>query len=118
MAELAVGATIWRFDPNRRVYAKDRRGAPIYREYWVPVNVVGETSRSWLAGYSPSPKMHWKIPKKGPHRGWAFTKQEIDDACWIHDYAYEIGQTVGRCDNAAVLRQVAALIGWAPGDAK
>src|SRR5690348_13336803 len=76
---LAVGSTIWVFDCNRRVYAKDGRGGPIYREHWRPVKIASETSRSWITDWGQ------KVPKKGEHHGVCFTEKEVDDKSWVED---------------------------------
>lgn len=61
-----VGTDVWIFDRNRRVYRKNDRGysygAPLYREKWVRLKIVGETSRSWVV----DSHLMLKIPKKGP----------------------------------------------------
>ena len=109
--QLKIGSIIWRFDENRRVYTHPTTlggGRLIYREHWRPVEVVGETSRSWDTGWAG------KVPKKGPHPGWAFTEQEVEDNCWVHDHRCGISSTVNRCKDAATLRQVAAVIGYTP----
>lgn len=113
---MKVGDTIWRFDENHRVFAPCKagqsHGPPIYREHWVPYAITSETRRSWVIGNPPN--YGWKCPKSGPHPGFAFNEKEVDDSAWIHDHRYFIERSVGRVTNADILRQIAALIGWAP----
>lgn len=95
---LKVGDTIWRFDHNHRVYRPLKpgeppyasRGAPIYREYWVPTKITGETRVSWETCYG-------KVPKNGKDRrrkGWCFTQEEVDHDVWIDAYRYRIERAV------------------------
>ena len=111
MSELKVGDTIWRFDGSRRIY-NDKNAGPIYREHWVETVIQGETSRSWLVGMFRT----YKVPKKGPHPGWAFSQKEVDDDCWVRCNRYKIEKSVAMVSNADVLRKVAELIGWKEGD--
>ena len=98
---LKVGDTIWRFDSNHRVYPerpKDARGktdydisrSPIYRGYWVPVEITGETSRSWLT-------IRGKAPKRAPdlrRQGWAFTQKDVDDDCWVNERLHKLNRAL------------------------
>lgn len=111
---LGIGSTVWRFDVNCREYQKgpDGRsyGGPIYRAHWRECTIEGETSRSWLIGkYRPE-----KVPKQGTHRGWAFTFEEVDDNCWIHDHRYGVSRAVNECRDATKLRAIAEIVGWKP----
>jgi hypothetical protein len=104
-----IGQTIWRYDAYRD--RKDPNSRPTYREHWVPAIITGETSRSWIVG-----ERDWnqyKIPKKGPHPGWCFSEQEIDDKCWIHN-CWQISDAVRLVSDVGILRQIAELIGWKP----
>lgn len=115
---IAVGDPIWYFDINNRVYRKDaghsHDSGPIYREHWVKRIIVGETSRSWLIGYDHGLRVLNKVPKKGPHPGWAFSIEEIEDDCWIHEHRYKMSRAVSCISSAATLREVARVIGWKP----
>src|SRR5947209_4689039 len=106
---LKVGDMIWEFDHNRRRYPKDGgvTRSPIYREHWRPVEIIGETSRSWIVGKR-------KVPKTGEHRGFAFSEQEVDDDCWLHEHRPSISSALYRVEDVNVLRQVAEIIGWKP----
>jgi len=113
MADLKVGDTIWRFDINRRVY-RERNVGPIYREHWVPEEITGQTSRSWLLG-------RWgarKVPKKGDHHGYAFTPKEVDDDCYLKENRYLIAQRVQYLDDVEQLRKIAEIVGYKTPEAK
>lgn len=111
---LAIGSTVWRFDINHRVYRGPTRsvsvGGPIYREHFRPVEIVGETSRSWLVGYGKT-----KIPKANDGRecnGFFLTQEAVNDAVFREDHAYRISEAVGQCADVIVLKQIAALVGY------
>jgi len=105
-----IGQTIWIFDINRRVYREPRSmsGSPIYREHWRPVRIDAETSRSWVTQYGE------KIPKKGEHRGVAFTEQEVDDDVWCNSHRSKIADAIYRLEDVATLRAIADLVGFKP----
>ena len=97
-AIVKVGDTIWKLNGR-------------FNLRWEPVAILGETSRSWLL---PPNYSHTKVPKNGPHPGWAFSEQECDDWRWSHDYNWLIADAVQRCQDATKLRQIAEIIGWKP----
>jgi hypothetical protein len=103
-----VGDTLWLFDINRRVYPRDEKGratgSPIWREHWVPHEITGETSRSWLIGW------RGKVPKKGG-RGIAFDAAEIDRNAWVIENRYRISESVRQCDDFDRLCAAARLFG-------
>ena len=111
---LAVGSTIYYFDSNHRVYERAdwfRSGGPIRRHHWRPVVITGETSRSWIVG-----ERHWnqkKCPKKGYNtRQWALSQAEVDADCYVAEHAHRIARVVQTLRDAAVLQQVATLVGY------
>lgn len=114
--DLRVGGHVWHFEPNRRVYRQPepgRRypdGGPIYREHWHLVEITGETARSWVTVYG-------KCPKKGPHYGFAFSDEEVDDDVFDNENRHRIAALVGHRDGrvpAATLRKIAEIIGYKP----
>lgn len=118
---LAVGATVWRFDENRRIYNKPTKpgqiyssGPPIWREHWVPYVIDGETSRSWLIGANLTRAYgHYKLPKVGPlPRGWAISEAEIDQAEWVQSNKYKLCRAVEYVTDYTTLRAIAELIGY------
>ena len=106
-----VGDPVWLFDDNYRVYRPDKSG-PIWREKWRKRLIVGETSRSWLVGYSTTSRTQTKVAKKGPFCGVAFSEEEIDEAAWVEENRYRINESMRYVRDATVLRKVAELIGY------
>ena len=103
---LTVGANVWVFDPNRRVYGPDSR-APIWREHWVKERVIGETRVSWLI----TPEWRGrKIPKREP-LPWAIlaSEEEIEHRAWIEANAHKLADEVRRCRDYDTLQAVAKL---------
>lgn len=114
---LAIGQTVWWFDTNRRVYLRDENGcatgSPIYREHWRQTKIVSETPRSWITEWNH------KIDKKtGQCRTvygmvtFAYSLAEIDDKCWLHDHRYALSDHLRSCDDVALLRSIAAMVGY------
>jgi len=124
--DLGVGSTVWVFDPDRRVYPSKVEkgnlwgGPPIWREHWRPCVIIGETSRSWLVGYSAGDPNPRKIGKRdlasGKVHGVLTTSQDLDAACYVNEHAYDIAERVKRLSGgrkaAEVLKQIALLIGY------
>jgi hypothetical protein len=112
--ELYVGATVYKFDENARVYARDKEGRrfgnPLRRPSWVPKTIVGQTSRSWIVGEHEWEKE--KLPKKGPRKhGWAYSLKEVEDDVWLSHNRYKLKEAVGRA-TVDQLREVARIIGY------
>lgn len=107
-----IGDTVYTFDVNRRVYERDEKGksygGPIYREHWRPWLIVGEEKRSWLVTYGEGGR-----PQKMAKPQFK-TEAEVADACWMNDHRYRLSETLQRCGDVALLRQIAALIGYKP----
>lgn len=98
----------WVFSESRRVYRRNASGqgigGPIWREHWLKVEIVGETSRSWLTSWGQ------KIPKKGgPHI--AFSLADIDRQVFIQE-RFAIGDAVRQCRDYETLRAIADLINY------
>ncbi len=115
--KLKLGHPVWLFDENHRVYTERKKGGLsgrlIWREHWRKYEIVGETTQSWLIGYNSFVRV--KIPKKKPReKDWlvAFSQAEIDERVWLHDNAYFLGEFVGRLTDHALLREVAAKVGY------
>jgi hypothetical protein len=100
---LKVGDKVWTFNPSRRRYALGS-SAPIYAEHFEQQEIVGETSRSWIVGYTQA-----KYPKANPV-GLYTDKQKADDI-YIADNAIRLSRLVRDCKNAAALRKIAEIIG-------
>ena len=126
-AELAIGSTVWIFDAERRVYAKEKMspgklwysGAPIWREHWRPTAIVGETRVSWILGHDQGKKISKRDLAAGTVRGALTSEADLDAACYVHEHASKIGDRVGRISGgqkaAEALRQIAALVGYDDG---
>ena len=102
---------VWVFDENRRVYTEPKEGTLwtgsncIWREHWRKVDIVGETSRSWVADNGRT------IPKSGG-RSISFSEEEIDRAAYVYENKYKIGDAVRDLNDYDLLKQVAALVGY------
>ena len=101
-----VGDTVWVFNENRRIYARDEKGkslggGPIWREHWEKGEILSETSRSWVLRYGE------KVPKKGHDpRKYAFSLADIEDQAFVHENRYRISMAVSRNTDAAKLRTI------------
>lgn len=119
MSESLVGKKIWHLNPMNRVYEKDAKGhstgGPIYAAYWQEVDVIGETSRSWLVGYKFNPT---KIAKKdlasGMLRGYKVTREEVDKDIFMNTHQHKIVSKVSDIRDYETLKAVADLIGYKP----
>jgi hypothetical protein len=136
---LGIGSTVWKFEADRRVYHP--RGSklfastvgPIFREKFIRYQIVDETSKSWLVGFvngepgdghgegkastgslSKMPK-NLKIPN-GRVRLKYYTTQQMEDAVYVEDNRHRIAEFISREADATMLRQVAAIIGYASVD--
>ncbi len=91
-----VGKTIYVFDDNRRVYAKDENGhssgGPIYREHWRPCKVTGETTQSWLLDYGN--KISKKELREGKLNGVKLSLQEVEEVSFIRANDHKVAQAI------------------------
>jgi hypothetical protein len=126
--ELAIGSTVWIFDPDRRVYSDKKlakgqlwySGAPIWREHWRPCVIMGETRVSWLVGHTKDDTYPRKISKRdlaaGTVRGVLTSEADLDAACYVQEHVYKIAERVQRISGglaaAETLRKIAALVGY------
>jgi hypothetical protein len=103
-----VGDTIWVFDENRRVYARDEKGhsvgRPIWRECWRPVPIRGETKVSWVTDFGA------KINKKSPGDRVAFSEADIDRAAYVEDARQNLRRRVEWCRDYETLKAIEALL--------
>lgn len=107
-SEVAVGSRVFVFDGNRRRYSDTNRSRPIYREHFVEMTVVGETSRSWLVGYHLRDVR--KIDKKT--RRDIYDAQGVDEACELHDLWPQIHRAWYGAERALTLEQTRQLADW------
>lgn len=110
---------IWYKDLNHRVYARDENnrpvGSPLEAEYWRPIGVESETSRSWVLVNGV------KVPKNTvfPTYQFALSKEQAMEIAWFDEHYNKIADTVrhlgwgiDRHKNLALLRKVADVIGY------
>lgn len=105
-----VGDKFYIFDDNRRIYKRDENGrssgSPIFREKFVQVEIVGETSRSWVFSYYGETKVSKKDPWKKIH-----TLKMVNDKVWLKEHAYKLGEKVQQCRDIAKMKQIAVIVG-------
>lgn len=107
-AEISVGSVVLIHDVNNRVYLQ-RNGGPDARHFFVPREVIGETSRSWLVGWPGRADKHPKASPAG-----LYGLDDVEDALWVREHSYRLGQHIGRINDADLLRQIAKLAGFEP----
>lgn len=116
---VSIGDTLYRFDKNHRVYRRDASGravgGPIFTEYFVPHQIVGETKLSWLVGndgrYKVNKKTLREAGRSGFHGYQWHTEDGKQDAIWRASHRLGIKTML---DNATTeqLRKVASIIGY------
>jgi hypothetical protein len=110
--QLSVGSRLWQFNRNRCVYRRDENGRPhgnpIWREHWEQVEIIGETSQSWILPWNK------KIPKKQLPEGYVLDESEINRQAYIVENSSRIAQRVQAIQDPDLLMQVAKLIGYEP----
>jgi hypothetical protein len=95
---MKIGDKIWEH--------RDRRG-------WLESEIAGENRVSWIIGPSyDSSKVNKKALAAGELRGWKATRAEVDDVVWVTENAWRLGSFIQGVGDAAILRQVAVLIGY------
>lgn len=112
---ITISSTLYEFNQNRRVYRRKldgtSYGAPIFEEYFQPVQVTGETKVSWIVGPDWAQS---KVNKKEILTGRAgvfFTKAGMEDEIFKNDNAIEIANLV-KSQSADVLRQIAKILNY------
>ena len=109
---MKVGDTVYVYDPNRREYARDAQGRAIggalYRGHFVETVITGETRVSWIVERF---KAKYKKKPAYPTAG-CLTMDRVNDLVWKDSHRYKIARVVERLSDVAVLKQVAALIGY------
>lgn len=106
---LKVGDTVLVFDLNHRVYRRDDKGrsfgSPIYREHFVPTEIVGETSRSWILR-----RYNKKVPKATLEG--IYTPQQADEQSWVQEHRHRIADAICFVRDVGTLKKVAELVGY------
>jgi len=94
---------------------------PIYREHFYPVEIINETSRSWIIGHKGCNYELFKVSKSDPfrekngeydHRPMLFTDKAVDDECFMEEHKHKISNEMLRNANVKTLRKIAELIGY------
>ena len=86
--------------------------------YWYEAKIYGETSRSWLVGKADEwlgndPASVTRYADKLPKSGTRFaTKESADLNNWSMNNRYMIGKAVEACNDGAILRQIADMVGY------
>lgn len=81
------------------------------RAGWLESEIMGETRISWILGPSyDQDKVNKKALAAGELYGWKATRAEVDDVLFVQDNAWRVGTAVSGVRDAAILRQIAALI--------
>lgn len=115
-----VGMKVWTFDQSHRVYARDAKGkaigGPIWREHWVPLEIVGETSRSWLVGHEwarKNPERATKIAKAAWPANLAVSQEDIDRRAFV-ETRHGLARTVENCRDYDTLKTIEAALAGQP----
>lgn len=90
VAGIKIGSTVLEYDQNRRVYDRDTQRT-MHRGHFCRVEVVGETSRSWILRHVHGGR---KVPKKS--LAGIYSNQCADRAGWFQKHRHEIERAVGR----------------------
>lgn len=107
-SEIIVGCVVFIYDVNTRVYP-NRSAGPAPRHFFVPREVIGETSRSWVVGW---PGRGDKHPKAAP--AWLYGLDDVEDALWVNEHSYRLSQHISRIKDADQLREIARMTGFKP----
>lgn len=89
---------LWYRDMNHRVYAIDKDGRtagdPTERGHWVPLDVVEETTRSWILSNRV------KVPKNTvfPSAMFANSESQVNDIVWFSENIRKIVRQVEKLD--------------------
>lgn len=121
MEEIKIGSKFWMFDGNRRKYKKDHFGGPIYERHFFEVQVIGETSRSWIIGHIGYNQEIFKAPKSDPFKSKGsefglvkkiFTEKMKDDDIWVNSHKIEIIDRLRMTKDADLFKRIAKEIGY------
>lgn len=113
--DIGIGSKVYIYDENHRVYFDDngkKTLSPIYKKYFISVEVVGETSRSWLVDSRFNPI---KCPKKNPFsHGIIYSQEMMENMVWINSNRWRIIESIRRLEDADRLRKIAEIIDATP----
>ena len=122
MAPIKVGDTIFVRDINHRVYAEApagrlwSNGGPLEVGYWSECEVTKVGRTNVYTKYATFDKTTLR-PKVRDNECCSITeavrtRAEMEDRIWVIDNGYHLAEEVRSCRDAAVLRQVAALVDY------
>ena len=110
-ADLRVGAIVFTRSENRRYYISDGKnpasfGKMLQRYCFGAFSVTDETRVSWILSNGE------KIPKKNPTA--VYGADDVEDWLWVSVHGWRIQSHISTVQDAALLRQIADLIGYKP----
>jgi hypothetical protein len=112
-----VGQRAWRFDENRRVYAPNGSGGPIFAKHFAEHRVLEINSHSYVIGAIDNDgKVHASVPGKiGFQKAEKefLTDTEREDAIWLNEHRYRIVRKV-EYTTGANFRKIAEIVGYKP----
>jgi hypothetical protein len=95
---------VWRFDINRRRYAPNGKGGPIWREHWKRERIVDETARSYITEHGDRVR---KTPDDCTH---VFDENRLAVLVWAHANRPELSRWVLHQATVDQLQQVSAIM--------
>lgn len=113
-----MGETFYLYDTNRRRYIdRNERRVQDRSYFWVPVVVVDETARSWIArGEGREVKIDKKNHKLLGIRDFfgldnrAYTTAEREAKMWMEENLHRLVRAVENCRDVDTLRAIDALL--------
>lgn len=112
--DIKIGMLFWAFDGNRRMYDENRR--LIYEHCFYRVEVIGETSRSWIVGREGSRHEAFKAPKKDTFgkRLKIYTDEMKANDVWLDKHRYKIIDIFNHRNNvtASQMKKIAEIVGY------
>jgi hypothetical protein len=115
-----IGMKVWEFDQNLRVYERDENGramgGPIWRKHWRELQVIGETSRSWLVGsewQKSDPSRAMKIAKRDWPGDLAISEEDLDRRAFV-EQRYKLARAIETCRDYDTLKAIEAALAAKP----
>lgn len=114
------GQRLWKFDVNLRVYPRDAAGkpvggGPIYAEHFEEYRVCRLEPRSYVIGRADQRDQGATFCDKAfsfsKAEGMFRTDDEKASEVFLNDYAYRIGEALGRSKNVELITRVGIELG-------
>jgi len=125
---------VWIFNNNKREYVNpetgEKLGIPWYKGHFIPLFVIGETTRSWILGSQSimdkvvsgeeySVGSCYKVTKKDPkmHGYHAidsriyFSEEEVNQECWMYKNKYKVTDLLLAVGDYNTFKKVADMLG-------